>query len=495
MMRTSHIRGQVLILFAVILLVIAGICVLTIDFGRICVCKSELQNAVDSAALAGASQLITYMTEEEKADAVEEAKALALANKVDNVPLTLGDEDIKFGHYISATGEFIPEPQTTIIDSMRVTGSRTTTSPNGPIYLFFGPIFGFDEVGIRDVVAVGTKPRRFAMFVLDRSGSMCFDTTGITLRTSPESDATGYYMSKSTSGWYALPQQMYYSSSWRTAYFWGRDDATGAVRTDFLPDHIKSTLVSGQYWYYRTPDGTGNNPSWLKVPSNVTIYGRYSTSNWSCSNYYSVPGSCDYAISSSPVQPLQSVMDAACAFVGLLRPEDDRAGLVTYASGKCTDSTLTDDFASLETKLQTFSPCGATAEPEGMDSGLDELIDSGRAEGYGQRLMILLTDGNANILNGTNYANGTTRTFDFLGHSVTTKIHPTIAAAMATQVQRAKAGSVRIYCVTFGADCDTAIHSRISAETGGAYYYSADHEDLTAIFVDIFRRLPPLLTK
>ncbi len=59
-------------------------------------------------------------------------------------------------------------------------------------------------------------------------------------------------------------------------------------------------------------------------------------------------------------------MDAACAFVDLLRQPDDQAGLVTFASKASLDQTLTNNFSVLKARLQSFAPSGGTAEPEGM---------------------------------------------------------------------------------------------------------------------------------
>ena len=201
--------GQVLVLFAAALLVLAAMCVLAIDVGRLIVCEAELQDAVDAAALAGASQIVTGTTQTEKTAATTQATNFAAANLVDGTPLHLATGDVLFGHYDGTTAAFTPEPTATVVDSIKVTGRRTATSTDGPINLFFGPIFGWNRQPFDNIVGVATKPKRYVMFVLDRSGSMCFDTTGITTHSAPNHNTTGYYMSSSASGWYALPQQMY----------------------------------------------------------------------------------------------------------------------------------------------------------------------------------------------------------------------------------------------------------------------------------------------
>jgi len=504
--RRRRRSGQVVVVFALALIILLGICVLAIDMGRLFTSKAELQNAVDSAALAAASQLSYRYTDPDWRDRVRaEAKALARMNPVAGNGLSLSDGDFQFGHYDSTTGQFIPEPSATVVDSVRIRGRRTDDSPDGPISLFFAPLFGWDEIEISGVVAVGTKPRRFIMFVLDRSGSMCFDTDGVSCEDYeiPE-DGVGYYMQASTSGWYWFPDRFYRptgAAGWmsRTAWFFARNDSTGQPVTAFLPEHIQSRMEGGHFFNFRPRDYPNTVMSgWLRVPAGTTIYGRYGQGwrYWEADDYYHViPNDCGYARSTGAVQPLQDSMDAACAFVDLLDSGDDRAGLVTFGWKDSPDQPLTSDFPALKDKLQSYSPCGATAEPDAMKAANDELIDSGQAQGYGHRLMILLTDGYANMLNEVSYDDSTTRTFEFLGKMVTTKIHPTVADAMAAQAVRGRNNGVRIYCVTFGSDVDRALPREIASYTNAAYYHAEDHADLSDIFVDIFYRLPPILTQ
>jgi hypothetical protein len=499
--RRREKRGQVLVLFVLVVLMLAAVCVFTIDVGRLFVCEAELQNAVDAAALAGASQLVGGVTPQSRAAARQSATRIAAENTVEGTSLTLAESDITFGHYDDATGDFIPESVSGVVDSVQVTGRRTSDSPDGPIDLFFGPLFGWDEMEFDNVVSVGTKPRRYVNFVLDRSGSMSFDTSGVT-KHSITQDPANPVMQSSASNWYWFPdlalKQTGYGWYGRTAWFYATDDATGEIRTDFLPDHIQARLDAGRYFNFRPVDYPDNVMSgWIKVPPGVTIHGRWGSPwhNWLADDYYWViDDDCGYATASHPVQPLQNTMDAASTFVDLLRPHDDQAALVTFGWKASVDQVLTTDFDRVKIKLQSFAPCGATAEPDAMQAANNELIDSGRADGFGQRIMILLTDGKANMLNENGYGNSQ-RTYQFLGEEVTSEIHPTVAAAMENEARRAGQEGVRIYCVTFGNDVDTELHRLISRETDGAYYHSASHEHLTDVFVDIFRRLPPIITR
>jgi hypothetical protein len=472
------------------------ICGLTIDVGLMVTSRAELRNAVDAAALAGASQLVGFVDATAKNNATNEARALASANRVAGKTLTLGTGDILFGRYIAETQAFKPESQFgpgEIVDSIKITGRRTVGSPDGPVNLFFGCIFGLRSTGVA-VSAVGTQPRRYVMFAMDRSGSMCFDTTNITLRSSPNANGT---MVKSPTGWYWMSQYIY-KSSWQTAYFYAKNDSTGAVETSFLPDHIRANLVSGQYFRYIDPDDQSTIQSgWLKAPSHVTLYSRYGSSypNWSAQSYGPV-GSCDYAYANNPIEPIASSQNAASAFVDLLNPDRERGGLVTFAWDGVLQCQLTNDWTALKNKIMSYDPRGATATPKGMQLANDELISSGRASTYGHKIVILLTDGMANTVNHTYYNNPSSPvTITFFGQSVSCRIYQTVASVMETETRRAMNNGVRFYTISFGSDSDTVLMPLIAAKTNGAFYYAPNHSDLTDIFRDIFYHLPPVLTQ
>jgi hypothetical protein len=332
------------------------------------------------------------------------------------------------------------------------------------------------------------------MFVMDRSGSMCYDTSNLTYYGSPSADGP---MAKSPTGWYWMPRYIYREDAWRTAWFYATDDTTGEVVTSFLPAHVTSRLTDGVYFRYCSRDNPDTVQSgFLYAPSNVTIHSRYGSAYpyWSAQSYGPI-SSCDYAVANDPIQPIGSSQVAASAFVDLLDPTRDRAGLVTYAWDATLDHPLTDDWAGLKATMAAYDPRGSTATPVGMKVGNDEFILSGRAGSYGQRIMILLTDGLANVASsGGGYYDNGNHTVTFFGQSVSCQIHPTVAAAMEAQVERAINNGINIYTVSFGAGADQALMPLIAAKANGAYYYAADHEDLSAVFVDIFHRLPAILT-
>ncbi len=486
-------RGQVIVLFAAVVVLLVMICALSVDVGRIVTSQAELQNAVDAAALAGASELVGFVDESAKERARSEAVALADANAVAGESLTLTSSEITFGRYDEDSRSFVPESSFSagqVVDSIQVVGRRDEEAPDGPIDLFFASIFGM-QGSAQAQRAVGTQPRRYVMFVMDRSGSMCFDTSGIDHRYSPNSNGS---MSKSPTDWYWMPRSVYYDGYWRTAWFYALNDSTGTYTTSFLPQHIQDH-ASWPYFRYCERDQPGTVQSgWLKCPSNVTMYSYYDSSYWSADSYGPV-GSCDYALATNPIQPMASSQNAAAAFVDLLNSDREQAGLVTYGWAAVLEHQLTTNWAALKESISNYDPRGATGTPAGMEIANDEFILSGRASGYGHRVMILLTDGLANTVGSSYYSNPSyPTTVTFMGESVSCYIYQAVATAIEQQTLRARRNGVRIYTVSFGQGADQDLMPLIARATNGAYYYAADHEDLSDVFRDIFYNLPPILT-
>jgi hypothetical protein len=323
---------------------------------------------------------------------------------------------------------------------------------------------------------------------------MCYDTTGVDHRYSPNTDAS---MDKSPTNWYWMPRYIYQDSNARTAWFEAVDDSTGQPVTNFLPAHIKSRLMSDTYFRYCSCDQPDTVQSgWLKAPADVTIRSYYGSSclSWSAQSYGPV-SSCDYALAAEPIEPMASSQDAACAFVDLLDGSRERAGLVTYAWNAVLEYPLTDDWAALKAAIQAYDPRGATATPDGMRAANDEFILSGRADTYGHRVMILLTDGLANTTGGSYYNNPYSATnVTFLGQTVSCYIPQTVATAIAEQTKRVRNNGIRIYTVSFGSGADQDLMPLIAKATNGAYYYASDYGSLSDVFQDIFYQLPVVLT-
>jgi Flp pilus assembly protein TadG len=133
-----------------------GMVAFAVDVAWIASAKSRLQAAADSAAMAGARQLMTgYVTynspqatglptiiTNSEASAKTYAKNFASYNGAGNVgSLTLADADIEFGYTTSAGGYTKLTGTTTFPNTFKVT-LRLDGSNNTALGLFFGPILG-----------------------------------------------------------------------------------------------------------------------------------------------------------------------------------------------------------------------------------------------------------------------------------------------------------------------------------------------------------------
>ncbi len=157
-------RGSVLVLVAVSLTMMLVMLAFAFDYGWIILTKSELQSAADSAALAGAAQL---MDEDEMLgisnfdndliEARDSAEEYAQLNEAANVYLSLdrNDENVIDGGvvvgYIEDPFDIESPMQTESIEtynSVEVVAERSDTL-NGPLGLFLGGITGVNELNLR----------------------------------------------------------------------------------------------------------------------------------------------------------------------------------------------------------------------------------------------------------------------------------------------------------------------------------------------------------
>ena len=164
--------GAILPLVAIVLPVILIFAAYSINIAQMQLTRTELRTATDSASRAGAR---TLSITQSRLAAEQFAIEAASRNQVAGTPLLLESSDLQFGlsqpgdgtgrwGFTAATGAADP------LNSLRVTGRRTTDSPSGGVHLLF-PAFSrgpFEPVKS----ATATQIDRDICLVLDRSGSM-----------------------------------------------------------------------------------------------------------------------------------------------------------------------------------------------------------------------------------------------------------------------------------------------------------------------------------
>jgi hypothetical protein len=166
-------RGAITPLAALTMVFFVAMLAFAVDIGWVVTARSELQNAADAAALAGAAPLMdgyvqynlpgqayqSTVLSTAKANARAEAKKFAGLNKGGNVSLVLADSDIVFGFTDNSTPpNYYPEgdpkyPKGAFPNAIQVTLRRDPTSSTGSLPLFFGPVLGTPTAAVTATAA------------------------------------------------------------------------------------------------------------------------------------------------------------------------------------------------------------------------------------------------------------------------------------------------------------------------------------------------------
>lgn len=170
----SRERGVTLVVVAIMLVVLIGFAALVIDIGKLYKTRSELQNAADSAALAGASGLRGDAAGIEEARV--RAKDFAELHLADLTDVDLDDADIVFGDWDDTTQTFTPlgsEPgDPAMVDAIRVITRREAGTGNAVVF-HLARVLGMNDGDVRaDAIAISGGPRAecgFPMVVADCS--------------------------------------------------------------------------------------------------------------------------------------------------------------------------------------------------------------------------------------------------------------------------------------------------------------------------------------
>ncbi len=127
--QTQHRRGAILVFAAMMLVLVFAFVAFTVDVGYMALAQGELQNAADSAALAGVLELSNG-----EAAVKAEAKAYALKHRAAGNSVAVPDVDVLLGKFNFTTKVFTPDPVGA--NAVRVI-TRVTDKP-----FFFAPVIG-----------------------------------------------------------------------------------------------------------------------------------------------------------------------------------------------------------------------------------------------------------------------------------------------------------------------------------------------------------------
>lgn len=177
-------RGAMLVAVLALIVLILIMVTFSVDVAFMQLARTELRAATDAAAKAGAAAL--SRTDGDANTARAEAKRIAKLNMVAGKPLVLVNSNIEVGNStMNLDGSWSFKKNVTPFTSVRVTGDKRAGSSSGPVNLFFGNVLGVKTFTPLEVATASSFSQDIVL-ALDRSGSMCWDLTGVDGKFPPE---------------------------------------------------------------------------------------------------------------------------------------------------------------------------------------------------------------------------------------------------------------------------------------------------------------------
>lgn len=185
----------------------------------------------------------------------------------------------------------------------------------------------------------------------------------------------------------------------------------------------------------------------------------------------SAPAGWAFCDAAPPLSRWRNVVSAVTVFLNELTnsPADELVSLSTYNGAAVTDLDLTNNYSQVLTSLNVYTNsfcAGGTNIGGGINEGGGALQFSPNARPGAIKVIVVLTDGIHNI------------GFD-----------PTTAANTAT------AGGVLINTITFSDEADQTLMASVAYNGHGKHFHASSPSDLMAIFQEIAKQLPTLLTR
>lgn len=196
-----------------------------------------------------------------------------------------------------------------------------------------------------------------------------------------------------------------------------------------------------------------------------------------------------------PYDYFDGMIDDAKYFVTLFNSSYDHIGLVDFSSDGNILRNLTGNFSQIQSDMDAIAyPNGGTNSAHGIAVGRQVVTGSG-SRSNSTRVMVFLTDGRANSYCGSSYnaANYNTTTCPSQGGGNDGNASAVNAAY--AEATRAAGANITIYTIGFGPYVDDAFLTTIATSTGGKYFKAPTLADLDAAFTSIAAETHISLTK
>lgn len=444
-------RGAIVLLAAFLVIILVAVVAFAVDLGYVVLARTQLQVAADAAALAGAGAAPDGI-----AAATAEAHRYAGMHMAAGRSITPQQVDIRFGAWDKTSRRFNP--------SLSDRSAIEVTVKSGQRPLFFGRLLGADTFD-SEARAVATFAPRDIMLTLDFSGSMCFDSQLSSIsslgRAAVENSLLEIYSD--------LGAPRFGNMQWVPQYHSSNNTAT--VRQALGLNNVPYPYPRGSWdefiEYVRTDSAVANAGYQKK-------YGYLTWVNYLQAKRRAYSDTPDlWKTREQPVGALKDAVDVFTAYLEENSP-DDRLGLSLYTSSNGTailESPMTSDFLSVSAivrRRQAGHYHDYTNIYDGMRTARLEFQN--RARPGARKLMVLMTDGQANLP-----GSGST---------------PRNRALQ--EARDAAAAGIPIITIALGADADDNLMRQIADITKGAYFKipggqsAADYEEQLK---DVFRQV------
>ncbi len=444
-------QGAILVLTAVMMIMIFALLAFSVDLGYVALTRTQLQITADAAALAGAGTMVGGMEAAE-----QEVRKYVGLHKNHGTAVDESKTEIRFGNWDTRERRFEPGADET--NAMEVTVHSL------PRPFFFARVLGRDAFQ-SEASAVASFAPRDIMLVLDFSGSMCYDSQ---LRSiSP----LGRYMVEANLRdiYSELGSPRFGDMQWTPEYI-----SSGNVNSVINKLNLKRVP-------YPYPSGSwADYVEYVMKDSDIyragyrQRYGYLTWINYLLAEKCQVSQTPDLWMTSE--QPVTAVKDAVDLLVAYLDENcpHDRLGLSIYTASDGTailENEFTSEFARIA-DITRHRQAGHynvyTNIYDGMKTARLEFQNNGRT-GTG-RLMVLMTDGQANLPGSSRYAKQ--KALD--------------------EAHAATAAGIPIVTISLGAGADTELMQQIADITKGVYFEIpggqpvAEYEEQLK---DVFRRV------
>ncbi len=450
-------RGAALVWSAILTLVFFSMLTLAIDTGLLNLTRTQLQSAVDAAALAGAGTLAG-----DPSAVLSTVSTYLQANEVLGGALPQEDVSIELGKWDRVSRTFTP---TNVQPSaVSVTASRNDAT------LFFGPVVGISGSSVA-AAAVATYRPRDVMLVLDCSGSMNddseLDQSGALGQANIEDNLWQIYVE--------LGSPTFGSMQWTPQQHSG---SNSFIKATLEIESVPYPYPGGSwddYIDYVQADGSYTGDTVLEDAGYADCFGCLTLVHYWLAERARSSETPDLWMTSH--QPFQAVKDGVSEFISYLQPSAviDRVGVVTYTFDDAIEAKLetglTSDLSLVEDIVQHRQAKhyrSGTNIGAGIHRARLELESDARPGA--ERVLILMTDGQANRPGDDNDA----------------KVY------VLEQAQLCSDADIAILSLSVGSGADTTLMQQVADITGGAHFNIPGGQsvaDYSAQLQDVFRQI------